>query len=80
MEHMIVRFRVAAVERIWNMEDNQGQILALALRKKAQKPFQLFPLRSEAVPSLHDAPPLQTAGLYAQFGAWGPLSGEEKTT
>ena len=38
----------SAVERIWHMEDSQGQILALACRLKFFEPFELFPLCSEA--------------------------------
>ena len=37
------------VERMWHMQDSQGPILALALRKKAFKRLKLFPFRSEAV-------------------------------
>ena len=41
---------LTAVERIWHTPDSQGQILALAFRRKSSKPSKLFPLRSEAVP------------------------------
>jgi len=37
-----------AVERMWQMQDSQGQILALAFRQKSSKPCKVFPLRSEA--------------------------------
>ena len=40
--------REASIERIWHIQDSQGQILALALRHKSFKPSKLFPLRSEA--------------------------------
>ena len=37
-----------ALETIWHIQDSQGQILALVVRKQALKCFRLFPLRSEA--------------------------------
>jgi len=38
----------SAVERIWHIQDSQGQILALSMQESL-KPFELFSLRSEAV-------------------------------
>ena len=38
-----------SVERIWNISDSQGQILALAFRWKSFRPFKLFPPCSRAV-------------------------------
>ena len=38
----------AAVERMWHIQDSQGQILALPFRFKSVKPFKVFPLRSKA--------------------------------
>ena len=42
----------SAVERMWHMEGSQGQILALAFWSKSSRPFEIFPFRSAAVPSL----------------------------
>ena len=38
-----------AVDRIWRIQDCQGQIRALAFKLKSVTPFELFHLRSEAV-------------------------------
>ena len=38
----------AAVERIWHVQDSQGQILTLSFRSKHLKSFELFPPCSEA--------------------------------
>ena len=35
----------SAVERIWHIQDSQGQILALALRLKSLKLYKVFPFR-----------------------------------
>ena len=37
-----------AVERIWHIEDIQGQVLALTFRLKSVTRFKVFPLRSKA--------------------------------
>ena len=37
-----------AVERMWHLQDSQGQIMALAFTQTPLKPFKLFPLRSDA--------------------------------
>ena len=39
---------VDCVERIWHIQDSQGQVLALAFRLKSLKLVKLLPLRSEA--------------------------------
>ena len=36
-----------AVERIWDISDSQGQILALTFMSQPLKPCEMFPLRSE---------------------------------
>ena len=40
---------MSAAERIWHIQNSQGQITALAFRSKSAKPWKLLPLRSEAV-------------------------------
>ena len=47
------------VEQLWHMEDSQGQIPALAFRKKSLKPLKLFPLylRNYALHPFNDMPP-----------------------
>jgi len=40
--------RPAAVKKIWHLQDSQGQILALAFRRKCLKSFEMFPVRSVA--------------------------------
>jgi len=37
-----------AVERIWHLEDSQGQILAVNSKSKSMKSLKLFTFRSEA--------------------------------
>ena len=39
----------SAVEQTWDIQDSQGQTLALDFRESFLKPLELFPLRSQAV-------------------------------
>ena len=38
----------SVVERIWHIQDSQGQILASTFKIKSLKPVKVFPLRAEA--------------------------------
>ena len=40
-----------AVERMWRMQDMQGQILASTFQERLLKPFKIFSRRSEACPA-----------------------------